>query len=293
MLTDRFTVPPFSVLDARQGYWRARKAEWRAFGVRGEEGRREDLLGGGINSIMSRGGGLKYDRKNATATSVFDPVLCELIYRWFCPPEGSVLDPFAGESTKGIVAAALRLRYVGVELRPEQVAANEERVREIGPVLDPRPAWTVGDSSKLGEIVPMGLSFDLVFTSPPYYDLEVYSKRRDDGSAMPTYEDFMAWYLTVFRQAAERLLEGRFLVIKVGEIRDERGAQRGFVADNIKLFQSLGFHLYNEAVYVTPLGSVPVRASRHFPRRLKLERAHQAVLVFYKGDPRRAPAFAR
>ena len=27
-------------------------------------------------------------------TSIFDPVLCELAYRWFCPPGGVVLDPF-------------------------------------------------------------------------------------------------------------------------------------------------------------------------------------------------------
>ena len=38
-LTDRFGVPPLTALDARSGYWGERKAEWRAFGVRGEEGR--------------------------------------------------------------------------------------------------------------------------------------------------------------------------------------------------------------------------------------------------------------
>jgi len=36
--------------------------------------------------------------------SIFDPVACELSYRWFCPKEGEVLDPFAGGSVRGIVA---------------------------------------------------------------------------------------------------------------------------------------------------------------------------------------------
>ena len=39
-----------------------------------------------------------------SGTSIFDPVLCEIAYRWFCPPGGLVLDPFAGGSVRGIIA---------------------------------------------------------------------------------------------------------------------------------------------------------------------------------------------
>jgi ParB-like chromosome segregation protein Spo0J len=38
-LADRFVVPPFTVLDARQGYWQDRKAAWKAIGI-GTEARR-------------------------------------------------------------------------------------------------------------------------------------------------------------------------------------------------------------------------------------------------------------
>jgi hypothetical protein len=44
-LAERFGVPPFSVLDARQGYWQERKAAWLALGIQSEIGR-----GGGRNS---------------------------------------------------------------------------------------------------------------------------------------------------------------------------------------------------------------------------------------------------
>ena len=40
-LVERFLVPPFSVLDARQGYWQKRKAAWLALGIRSELGRGE------------------------------------------------------------------------------------------------------------------------------------------------------------------------------------------------------------------------------------------------------------
>jgi hypothetical protein len=35
------------------------------------------------------------DETAGSGTSIFDPVLCELAYRWFCPPKGLVLDPLA------------------------------------------------------------------------------------------------------------------------------------------------------------------------------------------------------
>ncbi len=38
-LAERFGVPPFSVLDARQGYWQERKRAWIALGIQSELGR--------------------------------------------------------------------------------------------------------------------------------------------------------------------------------------------------------------------------------------------------------------
>ncbi len=41
-LAERFIVPPFSVLDARQGYWQDRKRAWLALGIESELGRGDD-----------------------------------------------------------------------------------------------------------------------------------------------------------------------------------------------------------------------------------------------------------
>ena len=66
-----------------------------------------------------------------SGTSIFDPVLCELAYTWFTAPGAHVLDPFAGGSVRGIVAAYLGRRYTGIDLRPEQIEANEAQARAI------------------------------------------------------------------------------------------------------------------------------------------------------------------
>lgn len=279
-LAERWGAPPFTVLDARQGYWKERKAQWQALGVRGEEGR-EDL---GDTSCDTTAEYMK-GRGSSTGGSVFDPVLAELVLRWFAPPGGTVLDPFGGEATKGIVAAALGYRYVAVELREEQVRANydqAERVREaLGRDWAHAPEWHCGDSARISDVVPR-LAYDLCFTSPPYYDLEVYSDQAADGSAKQTYGEFMEFYAGVFRQCVALLAPGRHLVVKVGDVRDDAGGYRGFVHDNARLFTELGLLYYNEAVLLTPLGSAPVRAAMQFRKGRKLCRAHQNVLGFVK-----------
>jgi hypothetical protein len=38
-VAERFTLPPFTVLDARMAEWQERKRAWAALGIRGEVGR--------------------------------------------------------------------------------------------------------------------------------------------------------------------------------------------------------------------------------------------------------------
>lgn len=226
-------------------------------------------------------------RKNLAAqpesgTSIFDPVLCELVYTWFSPPAGNVLDPFAGGSVRGIVAAYLGRKYTGIDLRPEQIKANEVQAKEIVP--ENRPTWIVGDSLT---VQPEG-AFDLVFSCPPYYDLEVYSDDPADLSTRKTYAEFLNDYRAIIRQSIERLKDDRFACFVVGDIRDKKGIYRNFVSDTISAFQDAGAMLYNEAVLITAVGSLPIRVGRQFDSARKLGKTHQNVLVFIKGDPKKA-----
>ena len=217
----------------------------------------------------------------ATGTSIFDPVLCELAYTWFCPPNGAVLDPFAGGSVRGIVAAVLGRKYTGIDLRPEQIEANEAQAAAIVP--DNLPRWIVGDSR---EAMP-DEQFDLVFSCPPYADLEVYSDDPRDISTMD-YPAFMVAYRDIVAGAVRRLRNDRFACFVVGNVRDKKGMYYNFVSDTIAAFQDAGARLYNEAVLVTAVGSLPIRVGKQFESGRKLGKTHQNVLVFVKGDPRKA-----
>jgi DNA modification methylase len=224
-----------------------------------------------------------------SGTSIFDPVLCELAYRWFSPSGGIVLDPFAGGSVRGIVAGKLGRQYIGVELRAEQVEANRVQADEIfadtgGTSTEITPLWHIGDSSEI-ESICTGVEADLVFSCPPYADLEVYSDDPKDISTMP-YDTFLEAYRKIIAGAVSLLKDNRFACFVVGDIRDKKGIYRNFVSDTIAAFQDAGAMLYNEAILVTSVGSLPIRVGKQFTSSRKLGKTHQNVLVFVKGDPK-------
>lgn len=316
-LEDRFGVPPFSVLDGRGGQWKDRKEAWMGLGIRSEEGRDDKLLDysslteasdepcptctgtgtkpGTIKTCQHCAGtGRKFgNHVRMGSTSVFDPVVCELAYRWFCPPGGLVLDPYAGGSVRGLVAAILGRDYFGIDLRPEQIAANYEQASQVLGGWQGEhgsPYWQEGDSRDMAKLFPHAEAADLVFTCPPYYDLEKYSKDPRDLSNAGPYHKFLAAYRDIIGYCCHALKPDRFACFVVGEVRAKDGSYVGLVPDTIRAFQDHGLAYYNEFILVTPLGTAPVRASSVFVGGRKTVKAHQNILVFVKGDAKVAAA---
>lgn len=281
-LTENFGVPPFSILDTRSGTWQDRKRNWEAVGIDSGKGRDENLLNfGGIADIG----------KN---TSIFDPVLCELIYSWFSPKEAMVIDPFAGGSVRGIVAAKLGRQYIGIDLRSEQVEENRRQWDEmedksiiIGDREEaPTPVWHCGDSLDIDSTLH-DVKADMILSCPPYADLEKYSDDPKDLSNME-YEDFKKAYFEIIKKSCALLKKDSFACFVVGEVRDKKGIYRGFVNDTIEAFKKAGLSYYNEIILINTAGSLPLRVQRFFNRSRKIGKCHQNVLVFVKGDPKNA-----
>ena len=220
-----------------------------------------------------------------TGTSIFDPVLCELMYSWFTAPGHLVLDPFAGGSVRGIVASVLGRRYVGVDLRPEQAAANERQAVEICSACEHQPRWLVGDSIEITALSPEPCDF--LFSCPPYGDLERYSDDERDLSTME-HGEFLRCYRQIIAASASLLKPNRFACFVVGDFRGEDGFYKNFVSETIMAFHVAGLRLYNEAILITAVGSLPVRAGRAFEAGRKLGKTHQNILVFCKGSWREA-----
>jgi DNA modification methylase len=299
-LADRFLIPPFSVLNAREGWWQNRKKAWLALGMESELGRENGVdfgagVGGeksiqkGVSGHITSGSSPEIKERfeqAGTGASIFDPVLCEIAYRWFSPVGGLILDPFAGGSVRGIVASKLGRQYIGHELRQEQVDANRIQGGEICGDDEHPPAWICGDSRNI-DTTCADVQADMVFSCPPYADLEVYSDDPNDLSTL-NYEDFKPAYFEIINKACAHLKDNRFACFVVGDVRDKKGNYYNFVGDTVEAFKAAGLHFYNEAILVTSVGSLPIRAGRQFSSGRKLGKTHQNVLVFVKGDGKKA-----
>lgn len=308
-LQERFIVPPFSVLDTRQGYWQDRKKLWHSLGIN-SQATREDVelvaISGQGTAVYELRNSMREQLKREPSwneviaearkrdmhlyegASVFDPVLAELVYKWFCPPGSDILDPFAGGSVRGIVAGAIGYNYLGVDLRADQVMANEDQWKKVKSCHGYSSAvgWLIGDSNEvMGELKER---FDLLFSCPPYHDLEQYSDDARDLSNMP-YDEFLAVYRSIILKSVDLLKDNRFACFVVSDIRDKEGYYRNFVSDTIEAFHDADMQLYNEIILVNVAGSLPIRIGRQFAKYRKVGKMHQNVLVFYKGDVKQLP----
>lgn len=305
-LNDRFIVPPFSILDTRKGYWQERKKMWREqIGDMGDsrndklitspEIKYKDLyqrtrkhreeLGISFKEYIDKyisAEVLEHEASKVLSkgVSLFDPVLSETMCKWFTPYGGAkIFDCFAGDTYKGLVFAMCGFSFRGIELRQEQVDINNRVLEGRGLDIE----YICDDGRNVAQHFDPE-SQDMLFSCPPYYDLEVYSEDERDASNQGTYEEFIAILDKAFKAALTCLKPNRFAVVVVGDVRDKKtGFYYGFADDVKRIFKEGGASLYNEIILVETGASTALRASRYMDSR-KVGKMHQNVLVFYKGN---------
>ena len=288
LLHAKFGWPPFSILNTISWDWQRRKDEWENLyrdSTKGRDVKRFNATP--TNTFSARGA----EAKEAESVSEFDPFLCELMYKWFSRPGDRVLDPFAGGCVRGTVAAVLGRDYFGIDLSGIQTEMNVSQFFDVSTRytdIQGNADWCCGDSEvKLDQIIS---TFNMVFTCPPYYNLEKYTNDPKDLSNLPTYADFLHKYSSILYKSAQKLEPNSFFVIVVSEIRAsvsemDKSYYRGFVPDTIQILRDhCGLHYYNEIILENAIGSLPIRAPKNFDRSRKIGRHHQNILVFYKGD---------
>jgi len=284
-LADKYLLCPTTVLSKRDPKWQQLRRKWLNLGIKSELGRLDAIKN---THAKSKLGSYEYGKNFSSGNfatygrdqnmSVFDPVICEIIYKWFCPDGGLILDPFAGGSVRGIVSNYLGYKYTGIELREEQCTSNREQ--SIG-ILDIKnqPQWYCGDSEQVLSD-EWNIKFDLLFSCPPYMNLEVYSDLPEDLSNMKDAE-FIIKYNSIISKSCNLIKKNGYAVFVVGDLRDRKGYQKDFTGITKQAFFNAGMRLYNELILVEPVGTKAMTLERGF-KNGKLAKVHQNVYIFIK-----------
>lgn len=265
-------IKPFSILDTRTKEWQDRKRWWiKTYGIQSELGR---------ENTESRS---KFWDTDDVPVSIFDATLTELMYKWFVPNGGTILDPFSGGSVRGIVAEESGYRYIGIDVSPSQIAENRKQ--------SSKPTYFEGDSEVQLDRYITNQSVDFVFTCPPYYDLEIYSDNPNDLSNL-SVEEFDIKYKSILKKSGDKLKDNRFFVIVISEVREPSitgkysiGSYRGLVWKTISYMEEIGLHFYNDMVLFNSQHQASRVVDTYFERNRKVASVHQNILVFVKGNP--------
>jgi hypothetical protein len=265
-LEDTFVIPPFSILDTRQGYWKDRKQAWHELIKDKGESRKNKLSGSEKNKMSKINNGV----------SLLDPVLAEICNKWFGLDNCNTFDCFAGDSVFGYVSDYMGNKFTGIELRQEQADLNNQRLKGS------KSKYICDDGQNVLKHIKPNTQ-DLLFSCPPYFDLEVYSELKNDASNQKEYASFLKILDKAFTNSIKCLKDNRFAFIVVGDLRNKQGVYFNFPNDIKNIFIKNGMLLYNEMILVETLGTLPQRV-RRFMKNRKVGKCHQNVLVFYKGD---------
>jgi transposase len=179
----------------------------------------------------------------------FSPAIAKHIYQTYLPKGGSVLDFSAGYGGRvlGCAASGLCGEYVGVDPLLESYQSFTRMTEEVCR-WESLPTDTFRLINQPFEDLTFEHGhFDLVFSSPPYYGLELYSE--DNTQSIKRYPEYSTWltefWFTVLSRSFDCLKVGGCLAFSLSDYRDYH-----LIADTISFMSSLPVD--EEACYKIP-----------------------------------------
>lgn len=125
----------------------------------------------------------------------------------------SVLDFSAGWGDRLIGCIAAGVDYVGVDPNPN---LHDGYKKIIATFSNKKNKYVLIKNTIQDAILPKGKKYDLIFTSPPYFDLEIYVKKNKPGGDKQSsiFENENEWYENFLKVAIKKCWN----VLKTGGI---------------------------------------------------------------------------
>lgn len=209
--------------------------------------------------------GLKY--------SSFNPNVAEAIIKYWSNEGDLIVDPFAGRSTRAFVSLSLGRKYEGYDVSPYAIKhlKSNNLIRENGVIHQ-------ADGCQLQ--FSLNDSADLIFTCPPYFDLEKYESCDSQLTDIKKYKNFLKEIKKAFHSCFRVLKNGKYCIWVVGDFRKNNSIVP-FHCDCIQLAIEEGFKLHDVVIEEVNSPFVWCRIRENF--RLKFTaKGHQYILVFKK-----------
>jgi DNA modification methylase len=208
--------------------------------------------------------------------SEFHAGLAEQVLRYWSMKGSVVVDPFAGRATRAVVASKLGRQYEGYEVSPTTYKRVTEHFKKLG--VSPKLYNNDGTILTFTE----NESADLVFTCPPYHNLEKYESATNQLSECETYEKFMKQIGFCGYHINRVLKPGAFCVWVVADWRDMTGSGlRSFHSDLITAFVNEGM-VHHDTIIMKNLSPFAFVQCAKVASKRYTSKIHEYIMVFRK-----------
>jgi DNA modification methylase len=251
---DQFGWLPVSVIEPTRG----NKSKWKDAYLESSEYRRPEQYG-----FL---GGLKF--------SEFHAGLAEDILKYWSVVDSVVVDPFAGRCTRAFVSSTLNRQYIGYDVSPTTIKKSREHLAKYNlnaSLIEGDGCLMTGVSDNVA---------DLVFTCPPYYNIEKYESVNGQLSDCDNYEQFLKQINECTKNIHRVLKSGGFCVWVCGDFRESRQF-RSFSTDSINTFKENGLIHYDTIIMKNMSPFVTLQMSKVAAKRYT-SKTHEYILVFRK-----------
>lgn len=183
-----------------------------------------------------------------SSISIFKPLNAMEIYTRYNPK--SVLDFTMGWGGRLVGACALDVpNYIGIDLNKDLEAPYKEMVKTLNPMTSTKITLMFKDALAVDY---SKLNYDMVFTSPPYYNIEIYQ-----GTKRMTKDDWdNDFYRPIFQKTFQHLKKGGHFCLNIPDEVYERVCVKllGKANEKIPLKKATrakgGGENYKEFIYV-------------------------------------------
>ena len=206
--------------------------------------------------------------------SEFHAGIAENIVRFWSMTGAKIVDPFAGRATRAVIANKLGRDYYGYEITPK----THRRVTEHFEKLGINPTVYLGDGTTLTE-TPDNFA-DLIYTCPPYYNIEEYESVNGQLSDCDTYDSFMGFIDRCAENCFRVSKDGAFCVWVVADFR-QGGKLIDFHGDTIQSFKKAGFN-YHEIIIMENISPFATLTTFQAACKRYAPKVHEYILVFRK-----------
>lgn len=271
MVKDILGFIPISVWYTKKGHWRTLLDEYRKGFKNIPTKKRKGVTIGKDGKVHETGG---------LPTSIRNPMIDERVYKFFGKPGYLVRNVFFDYGIEFIVAAQLGMNYKGSTVNQPLIDYANKFLDTHRNLIPDGISVDIffADATDLPDDTN---SVDLIWSSPPYWDIEVYpSDHPNEMSHTATYDEFLELYKASAKEIYRILRPGRYAVIQVADFR-KGGVLYDLHGDTIKAFKEAGFK-YHDLIIMVNISPHLTRNLNSVMKRKYTLKTHEYLLVFEK-----------